>query len=130
MQEEAEAAEAALQEIRSWVDSVDLHSRQSDLAECPFCAETISLHARKCKHCGEMLDPTLRASAEAQRASGGVQIVNVVEGGRASASAVAVASAEANNENGSCLQQGCGCLILLIIIGVIAAAMGGCGIVR
>ena len=27
---------------------------------CPFCAEDIRAAARKCKHCGEMLDPILR----------------------------------------------------------------------
>lgn len=106
---------------------VDPSPGHSDLAECPFCAETISLRARKCKHCGELLDPTLRAAAEAQRASGGVQIVNMVEGG--SASATASAKAEAKNENDSCVQQGCGCLALLFIFGIIAAAMGGCAVV-
>ncbi|WP_430452243.1 hypothetical protein [Rhodopirellula europaea] len=98
----------------------------SDLAECPFCAETISLRARKCKHCGELLDPTLRAAAEAQRADGGVQIINMVEGATASASASA--SAEAKNGNESCLQQGCGCLVVLVLFGMVAAAMGGCSL--
>lgn len=28
--------------------------------KCPFCAETILADARKCKHCGEIVDPTLR----------------------------------------------------------------------
>ena len=102
-------------------------SGRADLAECPFCDETISLRARKCKHCGELLDPTLRAAAEAQRASGGVQIVNMVEGGRASAGASA--HAEAKNEKDSCLQQGCGCLVLLFILGMVAAALGGCTLV-
>jgi TM2 domain-containing membrane protein YozV len=27
---------------------------------CPYCAEVISAAAKKCKHCGEFLDPTLR----------------------------------------------------------------------
>lgn len=29
--------------------------------KCPFCAETILAEARKCKHCGELLDERLRA---------------------------------------------------------------------
>lgn len=30
------------------------------IKKCPFCAETILAEARKCKHCGEMLDERLR----------------------------------------------------------------------
>jgi TM2 domain-containing membrane protein YozV len=26
---------------------------------CPYCDEVINLNAKKCKHCGEFLDPTL-----------------------------------------------------------------------
>jgi hypothetical protein len=36
---------------------------------CPFCAERIMAGARKCKHCGETLDPTMRAAQEARRAA-------------------------------------------------------------
>jgi TM2 domain-containing membrane protein YozV len=28
--------------------------------QCPYCAEVIAAEAKKCKHCGEFLDPTLR----------------------------------------------------------------------
>lgn len=32
--------------------------------ECPFCAETINISAKKCKHCSEILDPVLRKQQE------------------------------------------------------------------
>ena len=37
--------------------------------ECPFCAEQIAARAKKCKHCGETVDVTMRRAEEALRAS-------------------------------------------------------------
>lgn len=37
--------------------------------ECPFCAERISVRAKKCRFCGETVDVALRRAEEALRAS-------------------------------------------------------------
>lgn len=42
------------------VNDNNLNNKSAELKECPYCAETIAAAAKKCKHCGEMLDPTLR----------------------------------------------------------------------
>lgn len=44
-------------------------SAPSQTVECPFCAEDISVRAKKCKHCGETVDVTMRHAEEALRAS-------------------------------------------------------------
>ena len=36
-----------------------------DTKSCPFCAETILRDARKCKHCGEFLDDSLKKQGKA-----------------------------------------------------------------
>ncbi|WP_436715623.1 hypothetical protein U8335_25235 [Roseiconus lacunae] len=85
--------------------------------ECPFCAEVISVNAKKCKHCGEFLDPVLRASMEGSRSAAGPQIVNVVHGGNATATASAEAS--------SSISEGCsGCLTLIFIVFLILLCAG------
>jgi len=35
---------------------------QPERRECPYCSETIMATARKCKHCGEIIDPELKES--------------------------------------------------------------------
>jgi predicted RNA-binding Zn-ribbon protein involved in translation (DUF1610 family) len=37
------------------------------MKECDFCGEQVLATAKKCKHCGETLDPALRAADEAKR---------------------------------------------------------------
>ncbi len=32
----------------------------TNTVRCPYCAESISQSAKKCKHCGEILDPQMR----------------------------------------------------------------------
>jgi hypothetical protein len=39
----------------------------ADSKRCPFCREWIKAEARRCRHCGEALDPVLRAADEARR---------------------------------------------------------------
>lgn len=47
--------------------------------ECPFCAENINAKAKKCKHCGEILDIVLRVAEEAKSSNNNQNVsVNVV----------------------------------------------------
>src|SRR5436190_944638 len=41
----------------------------SNSKPCPFCGEQILAAAKKCKHCGEVIDPTMRAAEEPERPS-------------------------------------------------------------
>ncbi len=40
-----------------------------EVKACPFCGEQVLTVAKKCKHCGEVIDVTLRCAEEAKRAS-------------------------------------------------------------
>lgn len=52
---------------------------------CAFCAEPIAAAAKKCKHCGEILDPVLRAAEEAKRSHSQAPMVFMNAGGGAAA---------------------------------------------
>ncbi len=48
--------------------------------QCPYCAETVQKAAKKCKHCGEIIDPQMREIEylKAQRREGILINNNVV----------------------------------------------------
>ncbi|MCX6170157.1 MAG: hypothetical protein NTX65_12500 [Ignavibacteriales bacterium] len=39
----------------------------AETKKCPFCSEEILADARKCKHCGEYLDPSLKEKPSPQQ---------------------------------------------------------------
>ncbi len=85
---------------------------------CPFCAEHIMADALKCKHCGELLDPRLRAAEESRRAAQ-VAVQTAVQPPPPSRVDVKV---NVGNPSPVIVVRekkpffsGCGCLLLLII---------------
>ncbi len=48
---------------------VEVEEPAAPAAACPYCRAEDRPGARKCKHCGETLDPALRAAQEAERAA-------------------------------------------------------------
>ncbi len=47
-------------------EKVELKESCTFEKECPFCSESIKDTAKKCKHCGEILDVVLRAADESK----------------------------------------------------------------
>jgi len=46
---------------------VPMQAPRRETKTCPLCGEDVALLAKKCKHCGEILDPTLRELQEVKR---------------------------------------------------------------
>lgn len=45
--------------------------------QCPFCMETVNADAKKCRHCGEILDTTLREIENLKRSqNNGPTVIN------------------------------------------------------
>lgn len=51
----------------------DQNESNQDNKKCPFCAEKIKFEAKKCKHCGELLDDSMKSHSSQQ--------INVVQNG-------------------------------------------------
>lgn len=64
------------------------------MIECPYCAEQINAKSKKCRHCGEILDPQMREIEflKSQRNNPNV-FMNAGGGGGAAASAASALSA-------------------------------------
>jgi len=41
-----------------------------ETTKCPFCFEVIQVGAKKCKHCGEILDSELRVKEQKSKGGG------------------------------------------------------------
>jgi len=68
--------------------------------KCPFCAEYVSVEAKKCKHCGETICVALRVAEEAKRSSASTGTHVFMNAGGASSSSSSSSSAAAGNGNG------------------------------
>lgn len=84
----------------------------AETVPCPMCAEPISPAARKCKHCGEMLDPDLRPSMPQQMA---VPTINIVNNATASAAAAVIVDRRPEG----CLGFGVGSCLGMVALGVL-----------
>lgn len=67
------------------------HAVSEEMQRCRYCSEHVFATAKKCKHCGEILDVALRAAEEAKNSRSSQQpIVFMNAGGGSSAAASAV----------------------------------------
>lgn len=64
------------------------------MIECPYCAEQINAKSKKCRHCGEILDPQMRELEllKSQKSNPNV-FMNAGGGGGSAASASSASSA-------------------------------------
>jgi hypothetical protein len=60
--------------------------------ECPYCSELINAKSKKCKHCGEILDPQMRELEILKSQRNTPQVFMNAGGAAAAASAAATGS--------------------------------------
>lgn len=66
--------------------------------DCPYCSEPIHPKSKKCKHCGEVLDPQMREIEMLKRHSGSPHVFMNAGGASASSSSAASASSSGSND--------------------------------
>jgi len=96
--------------------------------ECPLCNESILIAARKCKHCGEIIDPALRFQIEQAKPQ---QIIQVITNNDNASQSVADATAKAaSTSKAVAISDGtatlAGCAILLALFGFCGLTYMGC----
>jgi hypothetical protein len=74
-------------------------SNQQEMKECSYCSELVIASAKKCKHCGEILDPTMRELDFLKNQKQNV-FMNAGGGGSSSSSSASSSSSGGNVRGG------------------------------
>lgn len=72
---------------------------QLDLVDCPYCAEQIKKSAKKCRHCGEIIDAQMRDIEALKRGKDSPNVFMNAGGGGAAASASSSSAASSGSDN-------------------------------
>lgn len=67
---------------------------QTTTIECPYCSEPINPKSKKCRHCGEILDPQMRDLEMLKSQRSNPNVFMNAGGGAAAASASSAAAGE------------------------------------